>query len=315
MSTGQAGAVCTPGRGGSVLRVMAGWRQACFGPFLHSPTHLCIPKAYIKDITHSRHTGLSAVGKGLQLAWQKVLDKLFIANTIPGTEQEIHVFQDAFTCICSFQYSNIWDVGSSFHVRDGETEAARHSMTCLSTQGRDVAAPSAGRGLLRLASVSSPHSSLVLSGWPSLYPQRPPYRACGRWALNLGLPDPRAQVPSTLPHLISSLKPSWQTLPLAAQPWRPRLLHLRDGRFLPGGRGAGIMQAGNLNSSGKTHQHFPLCHYYTLQPQRNWPLSGISSLLQLFPICNWFCGTQREGGWGVDEVLPPLSFFPFFSLF
>lgn len=39
-------------------------------------------------------------------------------------------------------------------------------------------------------------------------------------------------------------------------------------------------------------------HYYTFQPRRDWPISGISSLLQLFPTCNWFCGTQREGGWG-----------------
>ena len=41
---------------------------------------------------------------------------------------------------------------------------------------------------------------------------------------------------------------------------------------------------------------FALCHYYTFQPRRDWPISGISSLLQLFPTCNWFCGTQREGG-------------------
>lgn len=43
---------------------------------------------------------------------------------------------------------------------------------------------------------------------------------------------------------------------------------------------------------------FTLCHYYTFQPRQDWPISGISSLLQLFPTCNWFCGTQREGGWG-----------------
>ena len=52
---------------------------------------------------------------------------------------------------------------------------------------------------------------------------------------------------------------------------------------------------------------FTLRHYGTLQPRRDWPISGISSLLQLFPACDWFCGTQRIGGSGGGRF-PPLLF-------
>lgn len=47
----------------------------------------------------------------------------------------------------------------------------------------------------------------------------------------------------------------------------------------------------------------PSRYYGFLQRWRDWAVSGISTLLQLFPVCNWFCRTRRRMGenWAVES--------------
>lgn len=149
-----------------------------------------------------------------------------------------------------------------------------------------------------LAACSSRHLSVtcVIQLNVSL-PQRQPYTARLCWDLNRGWPNLRAQAPPSQPCLISSLKLSLPTPPslcpvteTSAAPFpREQIPSWLERSWDNVGR-----QFKQLRQN--TPVLFTLCHYYTFQPQQDWLLSGISSLLQLFPTCNWFCGTQREGG-------------------
>lgn len=104
--------------------------------------------------------------------------------------------------------------------------------------------------------------------------KRPPALACAPLDEAHPPPPPGAHIqPSTAP---------------------PQILCSALGRLREGGGGA--VELNFSRPRGSAVQRFPgLCHTHLLRRQ-DAAVSGISSLLQLFPVCNWFCRTWRGRG-------------------